>query len=121
MKILKKEDFLKIKGSFLYSSSCNYDFENLNIKLKNIKKDKESIDWFYNPFINCWPKNEKVYNIKRLFDFLDECLKNKNSFELDLNTVERDGFFDEDFFLVYEKKDIEKLIKKLTKVLKDYK
>lgn len=120
MKILKREDFLKIKGKVLYSDSCGYYFEDLKIKLKTIKDGKEQIDWYYNPLIDCWPKD--IRDSDEFFSFFDNHIKSGESFELDLDSIERDGFFGEyELFLVYEKEDIEKLISKLQNIIKGYK
>ncbi len=122
MKIVKRENFLKIKGKVLYSNSCGYNFENLNIKLKTIKNGKKPIDWYYDDLTNCYPKNENVYNLRTFVDFIDNYAKNGKNFETALKKIQRYGDYDEEeLFLVYEKEDIVKLINKLTKVLKDCK
>jgi hypothetical protein len=106
MKIINYDEFVSLPKGTLYRETEPCWFGELQIKQDSIN---ENNDWLLtrldyleeshssDDFIKCYNKMEKG-----------------ESFNLDIHCSERDGMFDYDRkFLIYEKKDVEKLIELL--------
>lgn len=112
MKKYTRADFIKLPANTIYSRVSKSDeYEICNGLFLKASGDEYKIDWveqdliseggFPNGITNGWDAIE--YVIKQRNEFKD--------FELDLECGGRDGMFeDSDEFVVYDKKDIQKLI-----------
>ena len=102
MKIITRDEFMKLGEDVLYSKYEPYIFEELLIKKKSIPND-----WFY-------------LEIKSAVDMqnTNHILSAGQSIDMDFDIMSRDGCYDkEQLFAIYEKKEIQKIITKLQKCL----
>jgi hypothetical protein len=113
MRIINRQEFLKMSAGTVY---CKYQpcyFGELCVKGDSIPSD------FYTGELTCSPSVIANWvNSDDIFDMLDRYQKTGESFDLDLEGDGRDGLYDENqLFAIYEPKDIQQLIDKLTKLL----
>ena len=105
MKIITRDEFLKLGERVLYSKYEPCVFEEMLIKENSIDND-----WFYSEIrsaIKCSGSGE-------MSDLLFKAEEDGISLDMDFDMQSRDGCFEEDeLFAIYEKKDIEQLIEKL--------
>lgn len=103
MKVYNKKDFLKLPEGSVFCKGCKWCFENLSIKGKSFDSDFLYVDL-------C---NIDAFDTAQWVDRLEDSLKNGTSYQIN-NDTSRDGLFQEEaIFLVFEKKDLEYLIKVL--------
>lgn len=110
MKIVNKEEFYNLPKGAVYSDYEPCVFSGLYIKQGNIHSRTEPIDFVYKDLIG----NIDSDDTNHFVGILDDALINKSSLPLHFNSMERDGLFDSNqLFAVYEKEDLEELIKEL--------
>ena len=105
MRIINKQEFYKMPAGTLYSEFEPDILNNLLVKGQTFYNGKEPIDYLECSLIDCIDCNEHS-NILTKAD-------NDSNFSFDFNydNFGRNGIFDEDQkYMVYEKKDVEKLI-----------
>lgn len=112
MKILNRKEFLDTEAPVLYHKYESVgNFGELCIKTSS-PKDKWGNDWTYQDI------TESTANDSNEFIELMTNAEKGFLFRFDLNCEERDGLYDEQaLFAVYDKSDIEQLIKKLQSIL----
>lgn len=104
MKIINREEFLKLKGEILYSRFEPDVFRGLEVKTDNWKDD-----WMYNDLIGNVDCDSSE-------SFSEKC--DKKEFDLNFDCGERDGLYeDRELFAIYSKEEILKLISRLKKVI----
>lgn len=108
MRIINLSEFIKMPKGTVYSKYAPCHFDGLMIKDDNCTNQR---DFYYQNLIG------NVENCST-GDFIQKCefaLLHGLSISLDFDVVERDAmYFEDQLFAVYEKKDIEGLIKCLT-------
>lgn len=110
MKILSRKDFLKTPRGTLYSYYDPCSFSDLSVKTSD-STDYEN-DFVYFSLIGEF----KVPTGKHFLDVCQE-LEDGKSIPLSLEETRREGLFnDEQLFLVYERSDIAKMVKVLSKL-----
>lgn len=113
MKILNKKEFLKLPSGVIYSEYEPVVFRELNIKLDTLGNDFIFINLVGN--VNCDNSEDYV-------KILTDAEENKKSFSLDFECTGRDGNYNEDaLYAVYDKEDLNSLIKTLESVYKNMK
>jgi len=111
MKIINKPDFLKLPIGTVYSDYGPFNITNFAIKGESLI---ESNDFYYTSIIDSIDSETS----SDFFDILEKAEKEKTSFNIDLDVCSREGFFEKNqLFVIWEKSDIEKLIKKLSECL----
>jgi len=109
VKILNRQQFLALTDDVLFSKYKPCYFENIEIKHQSL----ESNDYIYQNIvdaIDCNSSDEFSYKL--------ELAENGASIDLDFNCAGRDGCFDDDqLFAVWEKKDVQMLINKLSTLI----
>lgn len=117
MKIINREQFLKLPAGILYAKYTPCIFEDIQIKYDTRNGfDEKPIDWIYQDLLEINRKDNQDY-----YDVLDYAQETGDSFELDLECCSRDGLYDEkQLFAVFELKDVSYLIGKLTTLLHTY-
>lgn len=108
MKIISRDKFMKmpIGTVFSYYEPCS--FRNLNIKVSDLSGGYIN-DFLYDSVIGS-------INSESSTDFMDKCVQMEkgDSVPVDFEQTSREGLFDDgQLFAIYEKKDVEKLIKRL--------
>lgn len=111
MRIVKREEFLKLPSGTVYATHYNDDgFGTLCIK----RSSSPNNDWYYtdlNDFDDCDNSDDRYKKMKLMRE-------EGASYPLRLDTQSRDGLFEEDeFFAIYERGDIQNIITKLTECL----
>lgn len=112
MRIVNKQEFLKLPSGTVYSDyKTSGNVENLNVKLSTTAETGN--DFLYDSLLD-QPKGYKDSGER--FEIFNKAEADSNfSFEMDLNCTARDGSFDDKrLYLIYESKDVENLIKRLT-------
>lgn len=113
MKILNRKDFLALPKGVLYSNYNEYTREvyELHIKDETSVSPEGVDDWVFLDLggsptdYNYYPSSEQRGKEHR------DSLKNGTSFDFEYDGYERDGNYnEEEFFAVYEKEDLTKLI-----------
>lgn len=111
MKILNREQFLKLDHEVLFSKYAPCWFDSLQIKVETYGIN----DFIYQDIaesVDCEDSNEFV-------EILHNAAQDGNSFSINLDCTSRDGMFDEDqLFVVWDKEDVLKLIDRLIIVVK---
>lgn len=99
MKVVNRENFLKLPSGTVYSKGKEWYFDAFNIKAESWDND-----WVYLDL--CWVEcNESGQG----FDRLQDSLENGTSYPMP-TSYGRDGGFDkEDLFLIFEEEDLKKL------------
>lgn len=106
MRIVNIEEFMNLPKGTVYSKYEPCIFNGLMIKREN----SGLIDFFYADLIG----NVDCQDSNDYFDKCDEAQKSGISLKLDFEIMGRDGMFDKNqLFAVYEKYDVENLIKSL--------
>lgn len=109
MKIVNREEFLKLPGNTLYSKFQPYYFDGLCIKYDTMGNDFLSVSLIDS--IECESSEE-------FSDKLFDALENKKSIAMDFDNCGRDGMFDaKQLFAVWEIDDIKKLMIELNNCL----
>lgn len=113
MKILNREEFFKLPQGVLYSEYEPDDlFYNMFIKGEQLKSDYVEMSIIGN--IEANSSDER-------YETIDSAKENKNSIKLDFEKYGRNGMYDEEqLYALYEKQDLEDLIKCLQKSLEYY-
>lgn len=110
MKLLNREEFLKLPEGTLYAKYEPHIFGGIQVKGESNKKCG---DFYTMEMIN--PSYEGFNNFSDAIDFFN---KSKQC-ELDFNCYGQDGLFDEDqLFAVFEAKELSKMIELLQTGLK---
>lgn len=113
MKIVNRSDFLKLPDGIVYSDYRSHGM----ISGLYIKHDTWAVDWIYRDLIDsveCNGCGERV-------DIFIEAERNGGTFKMDLQCYDRDGRFEtEQYFVIYDKSDVENLIEKLLPIAKHY-
>jgi hypothetical protein len=110
MKIINREEFLKLPSGVLFSDYYPCVFSGLSIKLESLG----AIDFCYKELIG----NVKFDEATEMMDMLDDAEENGSSFPLDFDTAQRDGMYQEEgLYAIYEPADIQGLIAKLQTLL----
>lgn len=107
MRIVGREEFLKLPDGTVYSSYSSLGI----IGGLYIKEETLDNDWWYQDCLSCVKSHDTN-------EFIDTMLKaeedNKFDFDIDLACLNRDGLYEEDDkFLIYNKQDLGKLIDRL--------
>lgn len=117
MKIVNRKEFLELPSGTVYCKYFNPDgFGNLSIKY-DTKYDENNVgmDWLYmelSDFDDHVSSNER-------YDKLGDMVNLGMSFPLKLDTVTRDGLFeDEQLFAIYDVNDVNLIIEALKSTLK---
>ena len=107
MKIVKKEDFLKLPIGTLYSEYEPDMIHGLFIKQESVEGSRgHFIDYFFIDLVACVPSQGADSRIV----FLTEKLSTGESFDV-IYEGKRDGVFDDDqLYLIYEEKDVRDLL-----------
>jgi hypothetical protein len=114
MKILNKTQFLQINSPVLYSRYSPCSFEGLEIKEENFSEN----DFWYQDLLGSIQTDKEPNKIDPQIDVLIRCEKTGESFELDLDCLDRDGLYESNaLYAVYEKDDVIRLIERLKKIL----
>lgn len=103
MKIINREEFLKLKGEVLYSRFEPDIFNGLEIKIGGGEND--------------WNYQDLVGNIEcdDSYDFASKC--DEKEFCLDFECGQRDGSFEnEQLFAIYSKEEVKMLINRLKEI-----
>jgi hypothetical protein len=113
MKIVNLQQFLQMPKGTLFQKYQPCVAEDICV----LDDRCGDIDFYYSSLdgmsVNCSGSTE-------MFDILFKAGEEGSSFDLDLDTVGRDGCFEEkQLFLVWEKPDVEYLIKRLQESLKE--
>lgn len=116
MKIVDRKTFLESPYGTVYCKHFKSDrFSNLSIKYET-KRDNEgvAIDWIYMELSGF----DDYYDSNEMYENLDDMRDNSAEFPLRLDAVSRDGFFEDDqLFAIYDKNDVNNIIKTLTSTL----
>jgi len=111
MKIVNRNEFLKLPPGTIAMKYQPCVFGEIFIKEETIG---ESGDFFLQYPLTCTQSETTVEEVGLLFD----AQENKTSLKMDFDCSQRDGCFDEkQLFAVYEKTDLEGLIKRLNDCL----
>lgn len=105
MKLLNRDDFMKLPAGVMYSKGRPYHFDGFSVKGDTIK-DSNGVnnDWFYLQLE--WIDSFSCTSAQDAFDFM---LEYKTSEPME-STYSRDGMHDyDDLFLVLDKDDLVKL------------
>lgn len=77
-----------------------------------VKGDTWEYDFIYTPLV----ASLECKGTDEMFDILDRAEKTGSNFSLDVDSYQRDGYFEENqLYAIYEKDDISQLIDKLKK------
>lgn len=106
MKIVNRDDFLKLPSGIVYSDYQSHGMiNNLYVKLESLKND-----WFYQDLIN----SLDAMDSREIDEIIDSAENAGTSFDMNLDISERDGLFKVDqHFVVYEKSDVLRLLEKI--------
>ena len=111
MKLLNRKEFLALPAGVIYAKYDPHIFGELSIK-----GDSLDHDWYHQDFIEVDARDSD-----ELFEILEIALGSGRSFDLNFNTISRDGLYDgEQLFAVFEKEDVEGLMSRLQESLNDY-
>ena len=105
MKIIKRDEFLKLPAGILFQKGKPWVFEIPLIKGRTIIDTKgRNIDFHYETIFDCDGDDDDV-----CIDTWDKMLDHRAEFEAE-STGGRDGCFnDDDLFMVYDNKDRENI------------
>lgn len=113
MKILNRKDFLALPKGVLYShyNERNREFCDFSIKDGTIVAENGGVDdWVHLSLVDA-PSDHLYFLSYKGKNEIDELIKNKDSFNIEYKGYTRDGFYnEEEYFAVYEKEDLTKLI-----------
>ena len=108
MRIIRRPELMELvkKGDVIYSNIRDYNLEGLNIASYFSEVDFCTMNLLDELEINKWSER---------FDISDKALSDNNfHFELSMDYFGREGLYeDERYYAVYEKEDLERLIKRL--------
>lgn len=111
LKIINREQFLKLPNGVLYAK-----FEPCVFGDIAIKEDSSSNGWLYQDLLEL-----DVNDSGEWTDTLFEAIEKGTSFKLDYDCLGRDGMFDDkQLFAVFEKEDVVMLIERLKKTVLNY-
>jgi hypothetical protein len=104
MKIYNKKDFLKLPPGSFFAKGIKWVMDGFCIKGDTIS----DCDFYYLNLVNI-----DAFNTEQLFDRYEEMLTNGISYPIN-EDGERDGTNnDEEIFLVFERKDLEVIVKSI--------
>lgn len=110
MKIINREEFLKLPAGTLYCKYTPNYWDAPKIKYNTITISGKAIDWGYQNLTSI-----VAHDGGELGNRIDLMVDYGISYPLEMNCIGRDGLYDhEQLFLIYERADLEKLIKELT-------
>lgn len=114
MKILTREQFLRLQGGVLYTKYEPCDLGDLEVKWDSLGCS----DWVAQPIVGAF----EAHDSGEFCRILDEAQETGCSIPVDFDCAGRDGCFDRDqLFLVWERGDVAKLADLLQGLLaKDY-
>ena len=99
MKIIRRDEFLKLPEGIIYAKGREWYFGNLNIKGESFDHDWYTLDV-------CWIE---AFDDEEQFSRLEDMIKNGASYPMQESAC-RDGMFEEDaLFLIFERDDLLKL------------
>jgi hypothetical protein len=114
MKLLNREEFLKLPEGTLYAKYYQDLFGDICVKDASIGAEEEIGDFYTMPLINI---SDDVFDNDHS-DASDSFVKTMQC-DLDFDCYGRDGFFDKDqLFAVFEAKELSEITKILQTVLK---
>lgn len=105
MRIVNRKEFLSMPSGTVYSHYVPQVADGLMVKYETLTND--------------WVYQDLLFNVagetsEEASDTLTKAEENGASFRLDLHCGSRDGMYDDNqLFMVYEKEDVKRLIKKL--------
>ena len=123
MKIVNREEFLKLEDPVLYVKCDKWgntdESEGLSIsygRLPNGANDFVRVG--LHSHVKKWCGGESHGDWREQSETLEKAIKEKDSrFEWDYSMSGRDGLYDDDqFFMIYEKLDLLKLMRELNKI-----
>ena len=111
MKIVNRNEFLALPNGVLFRKFEPCVFQDIQIKKNSYDNDFVcvSLDWV------------KVDNPEQNdYNTLQNAMNNGESFEFDYEMTYRDGLYDDEWFAIYEKDDIQELSEVLQYLLNNY-
>ena len=110
MKIINRKEFLKLPANVLFSKYTPCCFGDIYIKDVSIAEYNDFYYTHIHDAINYSGTNEYI-------DILTKAVETGKSIDMDLESIVRDGLYEDDeLFAVWEKDDVSKLIARLQKV-----
>ena len=117
MKIVNKEEFYKLSEGVVYSEYEPCIITELFIKGSTLSSKNTPIDYTCLSLIGNLDSN----NSEEFYNILESSQENKTTFKLDFENYSRDGLYgDDQLYCIYEKQDLEELIKVLQDSLSRY-
>lgn len=114
MRIVGRKAFLEMPAGTVYAKYAPCAFEELFIKGDTIVHDERAIDWFYQDIVGAIEARDSG----DLMDELELARTAGKSLRMDFETQGRDGCFEEEqLFAVWERADVEALLKRLHRTL----
>ncbi len=114
MKIVNREEFLKLPANTLYAKCTSH-----HVGEPAIKEESTGNDWYYMDIGDL--NTEEDHSSEDYFDILGKMDKTGVSYPNDYSTLDRDGLYDNDQkFMIWEKEDLDNLIGLLNKCKKNY-
>ena len=111
MKIINREQFLKLPNGVLYAK-----FEPCVFGDIAIKGESTSNDWYFQDLLEL-----DVNDSGEFADALFKSMEEGTSIAMDFNCEGRDGLYAEkQFFAVFEKEDVLSLVERLNKTVSNY-
>lgn len=105
MKIINRKEFLSMPSGTVYSHYVPQVADGLMVKYETLTND-----WVYQDLLF----NVDGESSEEASEKLTNAEEHGSSFRLDLHCGSRDGIYDDNqLFMVYEKEDVKRLIKKL--------
>lgn len=112
MRIITRQELLGLHEGAVYSEYAPCHFGTFQIKGESLKND-----WYYQEISNAIAADSSDEAFEKLLLAQD----GKQTFSMDFDCMSRDGLFDEDqLYAVWEKEDVEALVKRLNQALDDY-
>ena len=110
MKIINREQFLEMPPETLFSKYEPCRFAEMQIKGRTSQFNDFGAQSLHDAV--------DTKNGDEFVDILTDALENGTSFDMDFDCQGRDGMYDDQSFVIWEQKDIQNLIKRLSKILK---
>jgi hypothetical protein len=115
MKIVNRDEFLKLPAGTVFAKYSPSVFGELMIKGASLFHDGTGNDFLYQPIVDAIECEDSD-------EFIQKCdaAENGESVRFDFDCLGRDGFFDYDeLYAVWERVDVEQLIDRLQEALSD--
>lgn len=121
MKIVNREEFLRLPSGTIYAEYDNYIFESLSIKGDSLFSAPGKLDCIGDFYLIDIASSVDAVCSEDLWGKLREMASDGASFPVDLKTATRDGEYEDgQLYAVWEKEDIQSLIAVLQKSLLNF-